>query len=338
MPSSTKTKGSKRGKDKDNLKDPKLNISKTYLCGTCEKEIIENAESKEDESIECTVCNRWFHCGCTPLTPHVFEIMSTSDNIKFFCTQCEDSKGKEKKDLKTIMDMMEKMEERLLRKMENIVDERLDLKVKDIEKKLEEKIAEKLNAISVTNIEQKIKIQVEETLDEQKEIESKSKNLIIFNLDETVGSENEKLEEDLKTVKEIKNTVSPELINEGNNINSTSLQRLGKFNPNAQKCRPLRVVLPDEAFKDSILKNAMKLRRTKKHNNIYLKSDQTKKQQLQEYQLRKERKERILNCEDVIIYNGKVILRSQHPNYDPSKQKTYVKARNNDMTETQTTA
>ena len=335
MPSSTKTtKGSKK-KDKDNLKDPKLNISKTYLCGNCEKEIIENAESKEEESIECTACNRWFHCGCTPLTPHVFEIMSTSDNIKFFCTQCEDSKGKEKKDLKTIMDMMEKMEERILRKMESIVDERVDLKVRDIERKLNDQITEKLNAISVNNIEQKIKIQVEETLEEQRELESKSKNLIIFNLDEAVGSETEKLDEDLRSVKEVINMVSPELINEGNNIDCTSLQRLGKSNE--QKKRPLRVVLPDEAFKDSILKNARKLRKTTKYNNIYLKSDQAKKQQLKEFELRKERKERILNCEDVIIYDGKVILRSQHPNYDPSKQRTYVKARNN-ITETQTTA
>ena len=78
------------------MKGGKLSISKTYLCGKCEKEIIENAKSKDEESIECTACNRWFHSGCTPLTPHVFEIMCTSDNIKFFCTECEDSKGKEK--------------------------------------------------------------------------------------------------------------------------------------------------------------------------------------------------------------------------------------------------
>ena len=74
------------------------------------------------------------------------------------------------------------------------------------------------------------------------------------------------------------------------------------------------------------------------NNNIYLKSDQTKKQQLHEYELRKERKERTLNSEDVIIYDGKVIMRSQHPNYYPAKQRTYVKTKNNDITATQTTA
>ena len=71
MTHSAKAKATKRGKEKDTAKDPKVNLSKTYLCGDCEKDIIEDAKSREEESIECTVCNRWFHSGCTPLTPHV---------------------------------------------------------------------------------------------------------------------------------------------------------------------------------------------------------------------------------------------------------------------------
>ena len=123
-----------------------------------------------------------------------------------------------------------------------------------------------------------------------------------------------------------------------NTLTSTNLQRLGKPSPHTNKNRPLKIVLPDKAFKDTIVNNAKKLRRSSKHNNIYLKNDQTKKQQLQEYELRKERKERILNKEDVIIFDGKVILRTQHPNYDPSKQRNYVNTRTNDTIETNTTA
>ena len=75
------------------------------------------------------------------------------------------------------------------------------------------------------------------------------------------------------------------------------------------------------------------------NTKIYiLKNDQTKRQQLLEYELRKERKERILNKEDVIIYDGKVILRSQHPNYDPSKQRQYVDSRTKETSQTQPTA
>ena len=145
--------------------------------------------------------------------------------------------------------------------MESIVEQRVDIKVRDIEKKLEDKITEKLNAISVANIEQKIKIQVEETLDEHKEKESISNNLIIFNLDEVPGSENEKLEDDLSKVKEIINIVSPELRNEGNNIFTTNIKRLGKPSPQTNKNRPLRVVLPDEAFKYNIVNNSKKLKK-----------------------------------------------------------------------------
>ena len=47
------TAASKTKKDKD----LKLNMAKTYLCGTCSKELIDNAEDKKDESIECTICS-----------------------------------------------------------------------------------------------------------------------------------------------------------------------------------------------------------------------------------------------------------------------------------------
>ena len=42
-----------------------------------------------------------------------------------------------------------------------------------MEKKIEDKITEKLEPISVPNIENKIKIHVEQTLEEQKELENK---------------------------------------------------------------------------------------------------------------------------------------------------------------------
>ena len=313
-----------RGKSKkDKLDDPKLSIVKTYLCGDCNKTIIENADNKEDESIECTICTRWYHRGCTPLSPQVFDIMSTSDNVKYFCPQCEDCKGKEKKELKVLMDMINNMEDKIMKKMESVIDLKVDLKVKEIEKSLEDKFNEKLNSISVSNIETKIKDQVEQSLGEQKEIESKANNLIIFNIAESEGSETEKLEKDINIVKELIGTTSPELTNEGNNINQNNIQRLGKANPQTNKTRPIKIQLPDESFKNNLLKNARKLRNTTKFKNVFLKNDLTKRQQQQEYDLRKEKKDRLLNGEDVIIYNDKVILRSLHPNFDPSRQRHF---------------
>ena len=142
----------KTAKSKNNDNDIKINIAKTYLCGTCTKEEIENAENKKDESIECTICCKWFHRDCTPLTSQVFDIMSTSDNVKFFCSQCDEYKGKENKDLKLIMQMMERMEERIMTRMESIIEKRVEDSVMEIEKKHECQITEKLEGISTQYI------------------------------------------------------------------------------------------------------------------------------------------------------------------------------------------
>ena len=44
----------------------------------------------------------------------------------------------------------------------------------------------------------------------------------------------------------------------------------------------------------------------------------TRKQHQLDYELRKEKYERKTAGEDVIIFNEKVILRSEHPNFKPS--------------------
>ena len=69
--------------------------------------------------------------------------MSTSDNVNFFCPQCDECKEKEKKGLKLITHMMEKMEERIMTRMENIIEKRVEDRIMEIEKKLECQITEK---------------------------------------------------------------------------------------------------------------------------------------------------------------------------------------------------
>ena len=311
------SKSKKPSKTKENSEDPKskLNLTKTYLCGDCNKNILDNATSDAEESIECSVCNKWYHSGCTPLSQSVFDIMATIDNIKYYCPSCEKDKGKERKEFKILMDMIERLEDKLMDRIEKIVEKRVEIKVKEIEKNLESRIEERLDAISVPKIEKKIQIQVEETLEEQREMEQRSSNLIIFNIEE-----NESQENDLEVVREIIRTTTPELLSEGNNIKNENIQRLGNNNQKSNKIRPLKVILPDESFKNQMMKNAKKLRRNAKFNNVFLKNDLTRKQQQLEFDLRQEKKQRTLNGEDVIIFDNKVIPRCQHPNFEPSKQ------------------
>ena len=81
-----------------------------------------------------------------------------------------------------------------------------------------------------------------------------------------------------------------------------------------------------------MLKNGRKLKKSVKFANVFFKKDLTRKQQEAEYRLRKEREERIAKGEDVIIFNEKVILRNEHPNYDPSKQRNFEKTKDQNHT------
>ena len=83
---------------------------------------------------------------------------------------------------------------------------------------------------------------------------------------------------------------------------------------------------------------SLKCKKTQIHQTQNLKNYQTKKQQHHEYELRKEKEETMLNKEDIIIYDGKLILRLRNPNYDPSKQRQYVDSRTKDTNESQPTA
>ena len=110
-------------------------------------------------------------------------------------------------------------------------------------------------------------------------------------------------------------------MNEFNNIKKECIQRLGKKKTptgKTAKPRPLRVTLPDEEFKLQILRNSNKIKKCHNFSKVYVKKDMTKQQHQQDFELRKEKYERKSAGEDVIIFNEKVILRTEHPNFKPS--------------------
>lgn len=59
------------------------NITKS-LCPACTAEV-----SDEEDSIECTKCQFWFHKTCTNLTEDQFKEQVENENNEFFCTSCK---------------------------------------------------------------------------------------------------------------------------------------------------------------------------------------------------------------------------------------------------------
>ena len=291
----------------------KSSTSLNVLCKKCKHKVLELNEFTEskDESIQCDDCNMWFHRPCSDLSSNEFDFLLNCDkSILWKCNDCISTHGHENKrltaieqKLDTVTNMLNNLgmlEERIMEKVNVIVDKKINDSIKNL---------------SEEKIEGKIKLQVEEFLDEQNEIEKRKNNIIFYNLPE------ENIENDLQSVKDIIQKTTPELSAEIENIKKDNLIRLGKFTSNSEtssKPRPLKVSLPDVDFKDSFIKNSRKIRNFPHFKNIHVKKDMTRRQQKFDFDLRKEKNDRKNAGEDVIVYNDKVILRTEHPHYKPT--------------------
>ena len=160
-------------------------------------------------------------------------------------------------------------------------------------------------------IENKIKLQLTESIDEMKEIEERKNNIIIFNVKESpADSEDVSLEADLSNIKEILTFSNPELTNtQIQDLKAANISRMGEFKADATRPRPIKVTLQSTKIKYQILKNSKKLKDCTSHPKIGYKMDLTKKQQLAEKNLRLQLEER-KKTEDCMIFKNKIILRA----------------------------
>ena len=96
MPSSRKT--SLKGKPKGN----KDNDTELHPCGLCSKACLDEFENKEDDSINCDNCNKWFHRKCVDiLSDSEWELLTGHNpSILFKCRVCVGEKGDKNKEIK----------------------------------------------------------------------------------------------------------------------------------------------------------------------------------------------------------------------------------------------
>ena len=165
-------------------------------------------------------------------------------------------------------------------------------------------------------IENKVKVQIEQTFDELKDREERKNNLIVFNMKESVKEDvNEAVKEDLHQLKEILTVTNPEMKESIiKKLSTEHIMRLGRRNqnPDDTRTRPLKLLLPNESTKYKIIRNSYKLKSCANHPKIGFKFDLTRQQQADERELRQELEQRKAANEDVMIYRGKIIERSQH--------------------------
>ena len=177
-----------------------------------------------------------------------------------------------------------------------------------------EKLEEMMKEVKETevSIEKKIKDEVGMYLDNKEEKERKKQNIIIHRLAETEEKEEDQKAKDKEEVKKIIQTTNPELLSELENIlkENKNITRLGK--KNADRPRPLKIVLADEEMKKDVLKKCKNLKNSD-YKHISVQEDLTREEQEKQYKLRQELRKRKQEGEKVCIYRGEIIPEDQRP-------------------------
>ena len=145
-----------------------------------------------------------------------------------------------------------------------------------------------------------------ELVRDEEEKRRRSKNLIIFNVDETgIGNESERGTEEIDKVKYI--------IEHGVGINEYYIEnmvRIGKLNKN--RPRPLLLTFENSKQKWEILKNAKNLRNHERMRKIGIAPDLTKKQREVENKLKEELDDRRRKGEKGLYIKGGKLHRDQN--------------------------
>lgn len=114
----------------------------------------------------------------------------------------------------------------------------------------------------------------EELLSEMWDRNNRSQNLIIYNVNEIESNlTNERNKHDITTSQSILKYVSPDI-----NVENLEVQRLGRFNADSERRRPLKVRLNSTQDVHHIIKKTNTLLNSPVFKNIHISLDRTKRQ------------------------------------------------------------
>ena len=318
---------------------------KIVKCSVCEKQCLEKADcrKKDEISIYCDECGEWYHKGCINISEEEWEVLNgNNDSILYRCEKCVNNKSKMSKDMKDLKQevsgmkeemsnltrilmennatLIKQLEASMLPKVERLIEDKIDIKLQEFkvsnDRAIEEKMEEKLkqdcrDRNEKALIEEQIKIEVQQSIQEHRELDERKNNIIIFNLTESKSANDEaSSEEDLQSIKEIITHTNPELKETVlKELKSDDFARMGTLKEGQNKPRPIKLTLKNQKVKYQILDNAYKMKTCRTHEKIGFRQDLTKKQQEFQRNLKKELEMIKQNNEDVMIYKNQVIFR-----------------------------
>ena len=163
-----------------------------------------------------------------------------------------------------------------------------------------------------TNIERKIENELKVYLDQKQDKERRKNNIIILRLEEAEGeNEEEKINNDRKSIKKLLNITNPELEAELDTIiPKKSSLRLGRKKEGAN--RPIKLTLTDEEMKKDIFKGCRNLKNSN-FKHVSIQNDLSREEQEKNFKLRQELRGRKEKGEKVCIFQNEIIEEKDHP-------------------------
>ena len=291
------------------------------FCGSCDLAV------KEDQSyVQCNACSEYLHRKCTKLSNVQFEaVVEASQNevktgkksLIWCCQVCDGTMT----DILSSFQKYKKMEQTLkkiqedsrleLKNMRDEMDEKLEVFVARLAKceSIEKKSLTLADRVKKTEQKLNNTVPAKES-EEQRDIERRKNNLILFGIPEPVSKNLEdKLEEEFLHI----NDIYKETVNLSRS-NIKDMFRLGKKNTESvKKPRPLLVKFHDEESKLQILKVSgdLSLKVDNETVTVYASNDMTQQQRADIKKLRKELKSRKDAGEEGIGIRGNKIVNIQ---------------------------
>ncbi len=259
----------------------------------------------QEKAAQCDRCTSWVHLGCCGLSRTEYDFLERSncEGIKWFCKMCEE-------DMKGQNDPTDRIAQQGAR-LDSLSSVLVTLQQQNqLIHQQNQMILQLLQ--NEGRFESKIKAQVEEVLDNQKERDEKKNNVVVFNIPEGDETEEEDVnnKEDIKKVSKVLEIVCPEIKAEV--LNKTSVQRIGRRRRVVgAKPRPIKIKFSGSEIKEKVLKGAKKLKGHDELRTVGISNDRTRMEIEEDRKLKEELEERKKKGENVYISRilRKVVLK-----------------------------
>ena len=299
----------RRGTRSTKISPHKFLGSIEHSCRKCNKEV------GDEDSLDCDRCHTWLHLKCSELSKDEWSYCQKNpkSKLKYYCQPCQlDIMGDGTTDSRIShqnakIDSLTEVVRQVLKQNESIMETISKNSMK----------APPAPAHNTSSVQ----TQVREVLNEQKERDEKTNNLMIFNLPE--ADKNKVTADQIKADTDNAQDVLKFL---DENLDGSKLKvfRLGRRNDgDGASPRPVKVVVPEQESRQKILKNVRKMKEYTKFTKIGLCHDKTKKEIEEDRKLRAELKEKRQSSNlDYTIFNRQVVLKVDIPSIKEKSNKS----------------